>query len=97
MSETCIVSNIKRMLFIDLDFNTRRQDNAQLLIKTLYQRPAMDVKAVAALLSVETNTATYLINDLVNYGVLEELTGKQRNRVFWFKQYLMIFSRGVGR
>ena len=78
-------------------FSTRRQDNAQLLIKTLYQRPAMDVKAVAALLSVEINTATYLINDLVKYGVLEELTGKQRNRVFWFKQYLMIFSRGVGR
>ena len=72
-------------------FSTRRQENAQLLIKTLYQQPIMDIKAVTRLLSVKTNTATYLINDLVKYGVLEEMTGKRRNRVFLFKEYLMIF------
>ena len=74
-------------------FSTRRQENAQLLMKILYQQPTIDIKAVTQLLGVKTNTATYLINDLVNYGVLEEMTGKRRNRVFWFKQYLMIFRR----
>ncbi len=74
-------------------FSTRRQENAQLLMKTLYQQPTIDIKAVTQLLGVKTNTATYLINDLVDYGVLEEMTGKRRNRVFWFKQYLMIFRR----
>lgn len=74
-------------------FSTRRQSNAQLLVKTLYQQPLMDIKAVTQLLQVETNTATYLINDLVNYGVLEEMTGKRRNRIFWFKEYMMIFSK----
>lgn len=74
-------------------FSTRRQDNAQLLMRTLYQRPAMDINAVTRLLDVGTNTATYLVNDLVKYGVLEEMTGKRRNRVFWFKAYLMIFRR----
>ncbi len=74
-------------------FSTRRQKNAQRLMKTLYQQPTIDIKAITQLLSVETNTATYLINDLVNYGVLEEMTGKRRNRVFLFKEYLMIFRR----
>lgn len=74
-------------------FSTRRQDNAQLLMKTLYQQPVVDIKTVSKLLDVETNTATYLINDLVKHGVLEELTGKRRNRMFWFKDYLMIFRR----
>lgn len=74
-------------------FSTRRQENAQLLIKILYQQPTIDIRAVTQLLGVETNTATYLINDLVKYGVLEEMTGKRRNRVFWFKEYLMIFRR----
>jgi Fic family protein len=74
-------------------FSTRRQDNAQLLIKTLYQQPVIDIRSATQLLSVETNTATYLINDLVKYGILEEMTGKRRNRVFWFKEYMMIFRR----
>ena len=74
-------------------FSTRRQENAQLLMQTLYQQPAVDIKTISKLLGVETNTATYLINDLVKYGVLEEMTGKRRNRVFWFKDYLMIFRR----
>lgn len=74
-------------------FSTRRQNNAQILMRTLYQQPVMDIKAVSELLAVETNTATYLINDLVKHGVLEELTGKRRNRMFWFKDYLTIFSK----
>ena len=74
-------------------FSTRRQANAQQLIKTLYQQPVMDIKAVTQLLAVETNTATYLINDLLKYGVLEEMTGKRRNRIFWFKEYMTIFRQ----
>jgi Fic family protein len=74
-------------------FSTRRQDNAQRLMKALYQRPIIDIKAAKHLLGVEANTATYLINDLVKYGVLEEMTGKRRNRVFWFRHYLMIFRQ----
>lgn len=74
-------------------FSIRRQDNAQRLMRVLYQHPVTNIKEVAKLLKVETNTATYLINDLVKHGVLAEMTGKRRNRVFWFEAYLMIFRR----
>jgi Fic family protein len=74
-------------------FSTRRQENAQNLIRYLYRTPMVTVKNVAVLLNIKTNTAAALINDFVKQGVLYELTGKQRNRIFWFKDYVMIFKR----
>ncbi|MCF6256044.1 MAG: hypothetical protein L3J98_02720 [Gammaproteobacteria bacterium] len=53
----------------------------------------MNIKTIASLLGLQTNTAAALVNDFVKHGVLFELTGKQRNRVFWFKDYIMIFNR----
>jgi len=74
-------------------FSTRRQGNAQMLVRYLYQSPAIDIKIIAKLLDLNTNTASALVKDFVKHGVLEELTGKQRNRIFWFKEYVMIFKR----
>ena len=74
-------------------FSTRRQENAQALIKMLYQTPVLDIKTIAHTLELQVNTATALVNDFVKYGVLSELTGKRRNRIFWFKEYIVIFSQ----
>jgi Fic family protein len=74
-------------------FSTRRQKNAQAVMAHLYQQPIVTVKGVAELLSIATNTAAALVNDLVKYGVLETLAGKQRNRIFWFREYFLIFNR----
>ena len=62
-------------------------------MELLYQAPALDIKAVVKLLDIKTNTAAALVNDFVKYEVLEELTGKRRNRIFWFKDYIMIFKK----
>ncbi len=74
-------------------FSTRRQGNAQALVRHLYQSPVITIKSVTKLLGLQTNTASTLVNDFVKHGVLHELTGKQRNRVFWFKRYIMIFDQ----
>ncbi len=74
-------------------FSTRRQSNAQKLMRYLYQTPALDIKIVGKLLDIRTNTAAALVNDFVKHGVLHELTGKRRNRIFWFKNYIMIFKQ----
>ena len=74
-------------------FSTRRQQNAQTLKQTLYQTPIITIKIVAELLGLQTNTAAMLVNDFVKYGVLHELTGKRRNRIFWFKDYVVIFKQ----
>lgn len=74
-------------------FSTRRQGNAQALMKMLYQNPLIDIKTIAHVFELQINTATALVNDFIKYAVLSELTGKQRNRIFWFKEYVLIFNQ----
>ncbi len=77
-------------------FSRRRQQNAQQLVRHLYRRPLVDVKAVTALLDTTTNTATSLITDFIDHGVLIEITGQRRNRLFVFDRYLRLFERRRG-
>lgn len=74
-------------------FSHRRQENAQKLIRHLYQRPVVDVKQIAELLDTTPNTAGTLVDDLMKHGVLVELTGQQRNRMFVFYDYLVLFGK----
>jgi len=72
-------------------FSYRRQDKAQLLMQHLYARPVTDIKTVGKLLETTPNTAGALVSDFIKYGVLTEVTGQQRNRLFLFKDYLALF------
>lgn len=74
-------------------FSHRRQENAQQLMRYLYAQPVTDVKGVTELLSTTTNTAASLITDMVEHGVLVEVTGGRRNRLFLFHDYLDLFRR----
>ena len=74
-------------------FSTRRQENAQTLMRYLYQSPLVNIKTVAKILDINVNTASALVSDFVTYGILAELTGKRRNRTFWFFDYVFIFSK----
>ena len=38
------------------------------------------------------NTASALINDFMKLGILSELTGQKRNRLFIFDQYVKLFA-----
>jgi len=74
-------------------FTTRRQENALTLMQFLYQTPVVNTNVVADLLGLQHNTAATLVNDFVKHGVLHKLAGKQRNRVFLFVDYIMIFNQ----
>jgi len=73
-------------------FHVRRQHNTQLLMRTLYQNPVVNIKQVRNLLDVQTNTASALVNDFVKSGILRELTGRKRNRLFIFAEYVQLFK-----
>ena len=74
-------------------FSARRQDNAQALMRQLYARPVIDVKGAMGITAASTNTAAALIDDMVTFGVLTEVTGQRRNRLFVFRDYLDIFRQ----
>lgn len=73
-------------------FSQRRQDNAQTLMRYLYRRPVLDIKTVARLTNTAANTAASLVHDMAQAGVLVEMTGQRRNRLFLFQDYLRLFQ-----
>ena len=72
-------------------FSTRRRDNAHALMRQLYAWPVVDVNRAAKIMDATTNTANALIMDLVAHEVLAEITGRRRNRLFAFQEYLDLF------
>ncbi len=72
-------------------FHVRRQKNAQKLIAYLYQRPVVTIKEVSELLGTQINTASKLVASFSKLGILRELTGRRRNRLFIFDEYTGIF------
>ncbi len=73
-------------------FHTRRQPNAQRLMRYLYQQPVVSIKQVRDLLDTQINTAAKLISDFCKVGILAELTGRKRNRLFVFHRYVALFA-----
>ncbi len=88
------ILNLKEKLEREIipHFSTRRQNNAQSLMRLLYQYPIVDVKFVSTVLELKINTTNSLIADFVKYGILREITGGRRNRLFAFDDYLKYFK-----
>jgi len=70
----------------------RRAENARALLVLLYKKPAVTGKEVASLLDVTPRAANGLIDQFIELGILEEMTGYQRNRVFFFRKYIQLFN-----
>jgi len=65
---------------------------AQAALHWLYSKPIVDGQDLAAGLGVNISTAFRLIDDLVRLGILREITGFKRNRVFVFQKYVALFE-----
>lgn len=69
----------------------KRAANAAILLNALFKRPVIHVNEVQNLLGVSYKAANDLVNDFVKGGILKEMTGQSRNRVFVFDEYLKLF------
>lgn len=80
----------------DVEFNRliklgRKQKDGKKLINQLYKQPIIDSKDVTINLEIHTSTANRLIKDFENLGILRELTGYKRNRIYAFTEYINLF------
>jgi len=66
--------------------------NALRFLDYLYQRPVVTAGLVGRALEVSPPTANGLVNQFFNIGLLSELTGRQRNRLFSYQPYLRLFE-----
>lgn len=69
----------------------KRKANATVLLNELFRKPVIHVKQAQNLLNVSYKAANDLISEFVQNGILKEMTGQSRNRVFIFDDYLKMF------
>jgi Fic family protein len=62
------------------------------LLDLLYRRPLIDVRVITEDLGVSFGTANKLVDNLSELGLLREITGRKRDRVFRFDPYLFLFE-----
>ena len=70
----------------------RRTDSAIALLLKLFEYPVVKVKDVEQICNLTKKSANSLVKFMVDYGILEEVSGKTRNRLFLFRKYIELFN-----
>jgi len=71
----------------------KKAHNASKLIEFLYQRPIISISDIIEPLEVSKPTANSLVKEFEEKGILKEITGYERNKLFAFDKYLAIYSQ----
>jgi len=61
----------------------------------LQRKPIANVAGTAKALKISIPTVTGALNHLVRIGIVEEVTGKRRDRIFTYSRYFNIVSEGT--
>ena len=68
-----------------------RAGNGHRVLEHLYEYPTVSVKDVQELLEITYPSANNLVSVLEDCGILQEITGRARGRVFLYDEYLSLF------
>ncbi len=71
----------------------RKLPLAKNVINYLYRSPFIQVNYLVDELKISKQTANTIINDFVRLGILKELTGLRRNRMYLFEEYMELFRK----
>lgn len=74
-----------------LKLGSRPAKNAQKLLRFMYAKPIVSVSAIVEALEMSFSSANRLLKSLTELGVLKEMTGFSRNRLFVLEKYLALF------
>ena len=69
----------------------KRAPSARQALNFLYRKPVIEARELEQSLGVTTPTANGLIKALIDKGILIEVTGQRRGRVYTFDRYLALF------
>ena len=69
-----------------------RTRNANIIVKHLYQHPIIDAPKAKELTGLSLPSVYKLLRTLEELTIIQEMTGAKRGRVFFFKEYINLFS-----
>lgn len=67
-------------------------DDARKIISILYQNPIIDAQKVEKIIAKSHMSAYKQISILENLGIIKEITGGQRGKIYAFQDYLKLFK-----
>ncbi|MCU0799310.1 MAG: Fic family protein [Candidatus Thermoplasmatota archaeon] len=70
----------------------RNSSRGLLLMDALFLRPVMQVRNVMEHTGLSFQNSRFLVEDFVTMGVLNEITGQKRNRIYEFREYLELLN-----
>lgn len=70
----------------------RKSGNAITLLESLYFKPIVGVENVQEIIQLSYPNANTLIKEMCDLGLLQEITGQKRNRVFAYQPFLDVFK-----
>ncbi len=99
--ETCdkATDGLRNILKLKTECETQRisalgkkMHHAQLLLQALFIDPIVRPDNVSKITKLSAVSSYKLIEDFVRIGILKEITGGQRNRVYIFQDYFEVFN-----
>ena len=69
----------------------KRTPNARNALNLLYRKPIITAAELEKELGITHPTANALIRDFINLGILSEISGLQRGRIYAFDRYIGLF------
>lgn len=70
----------------------KRSTSILKILDYLYQKPILDSQKVAKITQVSVSTAYKIIEDMVALGILKEITGGKRGKIYTFDKYIKLFQ-----
>jgi Fic family protein len=71
----------------------KKTKKGQELLNYLFSNPLVDTEHIVKALNINKSAVLRLVYDFMDLGILEEVTGNKRNRLFVFNDYLNIFHQ----
>lgn len=73
----------------------RGAPNAARIFDEFRRRPLTSISGLARRANVAFPTASRAVNALKRLGIVDEITGRQRDRVYAYRQYIEILNEGA--
>ena len=86
------ILQLQKQIDLKIQHLGSRAANAQKVTNYLYQRPSVNAEKVGEIAKISLPSAYKLIVDLEKLGILKEITGGQRGRIYIFDNYIHLFQ-----
>jgi len=87
---TDLKANLEKEKIINMG---KRSKTALELLHYLFRKPVVNVKQVQEKTGLSAKAANDLVKEFIGKGILSEMTGFQRNRMFVFDEYMNLFNK----